>query len=185
MQLYYLAILPSRRVSERVDALKIYAATHFHSRHALRSPAHITLIPPFHADESRLAKLSQSLQLVAGSSIPFLLHLEGFGHFNQGVIYIRVRPSNPLMVLHRAISQHMAAPKQVRRHFHPHMTIAHRDLDAHNFGPAFHYFIQGSFSEYALISSVALLKLSQGQWQVDQVFPFGNRNATHGKIGSC
>jgi 2'-5' RNA ligase len=177
MNLYYLAVLPSTRVSEQVTALKMFASANFQTHHALRSPPHVTLIPPLHLGEAQLISLRQDLHSVAAQTRPFFLHFPGFGRFEERVIFLRVAPCVPLVTLQLALRDLMPPRKSTSRPFHPHMTIAHRDIAPDVFSSAFLHFALNGFSEYSLISSFALLKLVNHQWVVSAVFPFGNRDA--------
>lgn len=178
MSLYYLAVLPSTKVSDKVTSLKLFASANFHTHHALRSPPHVTLIPPIHLGEEHLTSLMQDLHSVAAQTWPFFLHFPGFGRFEERVIFLRVSPCIPLVALQLALRDVMPPQKSSRRPFHPHMTIAHRDIAPNVFSSAFLHFLHIGFSEYSLINSFTLLKLVNHQWVVTAVFPFGNRDAS-------
>ena len=61
--LFFIAIMPNKELEEEVYAFKKYMASHFGAQHALKSPAHITLIPPFKWDLAKINPFQQNLTL--------------------------------------------------------------------------------------------------------------------------
>ncbi len=59
--LFFIAVLPPKEIQAEVTRFKEYAAGHFHSSRALRSPPHITLISPFQWPEERAEEMMQAL----------------------------------------------------------------------------------------------------------------------------
>ena len=55
--LFFIAVLPDEAIQAEVARFKHYAARHFKSSRALRSPAHITLFSPFRWPPDKLAQL--------------------------------------------------------------------------------------------------------------------------------
>jgi 2'-5' RNA ligase len=54
---WFIAVIPPEDIQEAVTALKREAAARFESRHALKSPPHVTLIPPFVATLDEISSL--------------------------------------------------------------------------------------------------------------------------------
>lgn len=92
-QRLFLALLPPPDLQEQVTAIKQQFAEQFASRAALRSPPHITLVPPFEWPTAQLAALTGSLEAFAKEQAPVAVELCGFGAFPPRVIYIHVEPS--------------------------------------------------------------------------------------------
>ncbi len=175
-QLYFMALLPDEAISEEVTAFKRYMQTHFGAAHALRSPPHVTLFPPFQWALSQQTALENSLLAFAAQQQACTLHLKGFNCFAPSVIYVDVVPNKPLAALQRALLRHLARTirledKRAQR-FHPHMTIAHRDLSKTMFEPAWAYFSTVVYERTCPIEALTLLHLQQGKWVACRAFKF-------------
>lgn len=105
---------------------------------ALGIPTHITLSPPFEADEDDLPAIEKHLGEAAATTGPFRIHLRGTGTF---------RPVSPVVfvTVARGISSCEQLAMAVRRGplatelafpYHPHVTVAH-DVDDHLLDRAF------------------------------------------------
>ena len=58
------------------------------------------------------------------------------------------------------------AIKKDDRFFHPHITIANRDMKPAHFEKAWEHFSNKKFSETFDMNSISLLKLGQAKWNV-------------------
>ncbi|MEN9221141.1 MAG: RNA 2',3'-cyclic phosphodiesterase [Thermostichus sp. BF3_bins_97] len=176
-QRLFLALLPPPAIQEQVTAIQQQVAEQFASQAALRSPPHITLVPPFEWPSSELPILTGSLKAFTEQQIPTRIQLSGFGAFAPRVIYIHVVPSPELQQLQAQVHQHMqpllnqeekAFPA---RPFVPHITVAFRDLSPAHFRAALPAFetrpFQGSFT----VSELTLLIHDRKRWQVFAQFP--------------
>ncbi len=171
-QRLFLALLPPPDLQEQVTAIQQQIAEQFASRAALRSPPHITLVPPFEWPTAELAALTGSLEEFAKEQAPVAVELRGFGAFPPRVIYIHVEPSPELQRLQTQVQHHMnlllkPEPSPVPpRPFVPHITVAFRDLRPAQFRAAWPQFqirpFQGSF----LASALTLLIHDSKRWQV-------------------
>ncbi len=176
-QLYFIALLPDETISAEVTAFKRQMQAYFGAAHALRSPPHITLFPPFRWMLSRDAELEDTLATFAAQQQAFTLQLKGFSCFAPRVIYVDVAPNKVLSALQRALLYHLARTirleeKRAQR-FHPHMTIAHRDLSEAMFEPAWAHFSTVPYERTCLVKALTLLQLQEGRWVVWKEFDFG------------
>ena len=180
--LFFIALLPPPPISEYATGIKHYLAERYHSRHALKSPPHITLQPPFKWESERLDELQRSLSSFAQSYHSISITLHGFSAFPPRVIYINVNRTQPLLTLHGALIEHLEAtiglidPKEKSRPYAPHMTVAFRDLTKQNFKLAWDEFKQASLLFEFAASSLALLVHTGQRWEVHQEFPFSMVN---------
>ncbi len=127
--LYFVAILPPEPILEEIKHFKEQIRDKYGSARALRSPAHITLIPPFHADTEQLEEVSGYLKKCAAATPEFALSLNGVGSFPPRVVFIKPDQSDKLESLQsKLISKGDLWSKYSKREFHPHMTIAFRDV---------------------------------------------------------
>ncbi|RIV18967.1 2'-5' RNA ligase family protein [Fibrisoma montanum] len=172
MQLYFIALLPPADIQREVTAFKQTALERFGSGHALRSPPHITLIPPFRRDQTDFAPL----QTLADRQVPFPVSLRDFDRFGRRVIFVNVLPSEFLSACQQQIAEFCRTTYAVepdRRPFHPHMTVAFRDLTQSAFPGAWAYFSAQSYDRRFTADAFALLRHTGQGWVVEQQFMFG------------
>lgn len=175
-QLYFIALLPDEIISAEVTAFKRYMQAHFGAAHALRSPPHLTLFPPFQWAPSREAELENALVAFSAQQQALTLRLKGFNCFAPRVIYVDVVPNEALSALQRALLRHLARTVRLEdkraQRFHPHITIAHRDLSEAMFEPAWAHFSTVPYERACLIEALTLLKLQEGRWVVWRLCDF-------------
>ncbi len=175
-ELFFIGLMPDPETADRITALKQLAAQRFQSKRALRSPPHITLFPPFRF--GKLFELKQSLSefIRLQSPDPMLLRLRGFDHFGNRVIFVAVEPSEPLNRLQQSLERHLFDSLDLEKPgphgFHPHLTVAFRDLDRDQFGKAWAYFRDQSFEAVFSVAGIHLFGLEESGWQTRGFFPF-------------
>lgn len=138
---------------------------------ALKSPSHITLIPPFWLDEAREMELLRTLQSFKTDIDELEIHLEGFSHFGKKILFVQVKANSALEELKKQTENHFMQSfgniiKKDDRLFHPHITIATRDLKPQDFSKAWEYFSKKNFSATFQSRTITLLKLSPGKWNI-------------------
>jgi 2'-5' RNA ligase len=174
--LFFIALLPDEKVRREITGFKKDCARLFQARHALTSPPHITLIPPFLLRQQQLDKLGDALGDFAASQAPFSVYLQDFDAFPPRVIYVGVLPNDHLTALQLALEKYLETSfglkKERPRGFHPHVTIAHRDLDRRQFQPAWEHFSNIEYRRTFLADSIALLEHARGRWEVCGEYAF-------------
>ena len=169
--MYFVAILCPRPVNEKVLLFKNRMKEQFGCVVALKSPAHLTLVPPFWFGEANEVLLLQSLQSF-GSMIDGLeIELGGFSHFGKRVLFVSVKENPALKELKSQVEEHFiksfsAGIQKDDRPFHPHITIANRDLKPFDFEKAWQNFNTREFHEIFVTNTISLLKLRSGKWNV-------------------
>ncbi|HEX6430116.1 MAG TPA: 2'-5' RNA ligase family protein, partial [Niastella sp.] len=91
--LYFIAIVTPDSINQQVLEWKHYMLQRFNCKVALKSPAHITLIPPFTMPESAQTALQELLLPFAARQPNFPIHLKDFAAFKPRVIYAGVLPN--------------------------------------------------------------------------------------------
>lgn len=176
VQLFFIALLPSQQIQKEVLAFKQYAASHFGSSRALRSPAHITLFSPFSWPLERLPELEVCLRQAAAQESAFELELKNFNCFPPRVIFVDVVPSPALHVLHRHVQQRLkdslGLESEGRPDFHPHLTVAFKDLKRSMFPEAWAYFASIQYERRFCANELALLEHRPEGWVVVGRFEF-------------
>ncbi len=178
--LYFVAILPAPDQQEMITGIKQYFAEKFHARHALKSPPHITLIPPFKWPVNKERQLTEILHQFAISQSAFSVVVSGFGAFKPSVIYAAIETNKDLDLLQNKLSEYMkdktglALQESEKRPYHPHMTLAFKDLKRNIFHKAWEEFKDKTIEFDFWAESIALLKHNGKYWEILEVLYFGN-----------
>jgi 2'-5' RNA ligase len=169
-RMYYVAIVCPKHIDEKVVQLKEWMRKQFGCMVALKSPGHITLIPPFWMNEAREEELTATLQQLNNIETA-TVGLNGFSHFSDRVLFIQVNDNEHLTNLKNKTEEHFLKQfsgiiKKDERPFHPHVTIANRDIKPSAFLKAWEHFSKEDFNEMFVADSVSLLKLINGRWEM-------------------
>lgn len=175
--LYFIAVLPNLEISTEITDFKNEANTSFNAKHALRSPPHITVIPPFRANYNEIESISNTLANFSKNQTPFKVDLLNFNHFGTAVIYIDVVKNELLQALWKELSVLMEDKFQIVHKFQdrpyvPHLTVAFRDLEADIFPKAWNYFSNINYERSFETEDLVLLINEDKKWQIVQRFSF-------------
>lgn len=176
--LYFIALIPPSPLLDEAQILKEYFRDRYHSRASLNSPPHITLHMPFQWKEAKEEKLITALNTFSAGKNPFTISFNNFACFAPRVIYIDVHPSEALHTLQRDLHRFFKMELNVFNAqyrdlpFHPHLTLAFRDLKKDQFARAWQEFEQRTFSGDFPISKITLLKHDGKLWQRFRDFDF-------------
>ncbi|PHN04567.1 2'-5' RNA ligase family protein [Flavilitoribacter nigricans] len=175
--LYFLALIPPEDLREAVKRLKEEMRDRFGAGHALKSPAHITLQMPFKRAEEKEAQLISGLETFASHENPFPVELSDFDCFAPRVIYIGITDPEPILELHRRLKGYLQekmdfSAGEVGSRFHPHMTIATRDLRKSAFHEAWAEFETRDFRDSFRANSLYLLKHNGRHWDIYRQLAF-------------
>jgi 2'-5' RNA ligase len=168
--MYYVAIVCPAGTDEKILRFKHWMKEQFGCMVALKSPAHITLISPFWMEQEKEAGLQQTLQSFKYDEPELVIHLDGYSHFTDRVLFVSVTENPDLEMLKRQTENHFIQSfgniKADLRPFHPHITIANRDMRPYQFERAWQYFSKKDFKEVFATHTISLLKLISGKWNV-------------------
>lgn len=169
--MFYVAVLCPPGIDKKIQAYKLWMRDRFGCTVALKSPAHITLIPPFWLENEKEQQLIETIHSFKTGIDPFTITLKDFSHFSNRVLFISVEENHQLGSLRKAAEDHFIPSfheviKADDRPFHPHVTIANRDIKPGDFNKAWDHFKQISLKEQFKAASVSLLKLSPGKWNI-------------------
>ena len=174
---YFFALVLPEPLQAEVMALKEHVKDNFNSKGALRSPAHITLHMPFEWKSAKEEFLIEKLTEFKFSK-DIHIKLKDFSCFEPRVIYVDVASNETLAQLQKELVKHVKQnlglmnEAQNMRGFHPHATIAFRDLKKADFNLAWEHFKSQSYSGTFTANSFHLLKHSQGKWHNYREFGF-------------
>src|SRR5258705_1687656 len=90
MNMYFIALVAPEEINRQVTKWKLWTKEKYSCEAALRSPAHITLIPPFWMKPELEDDLRQSISTFSASQIPAPVHLKNFSNFKPRVIFVDV-----------------------------------------------------------------------------------------------
>lgn len=173
--LYFIALLPDSTIYQEVMTFKEEVASSFGSKAALRSPPHITLHMPFKWKEGKEDVLRQMLRNFS-FNYPYDVALNGFGAFPPKVIFVDVVQNETLNLFQKQLAQHIRTQLNIfnsdykDRPFHPHMTIAFRDLKKARFKEAWNHFDDIGYKATFQVKGFHLLKHDGKRWNEFEFF---------------
>lgn len=176
--LYLIALMPPEEIRKEITAFKQFLADHWDARHAFNSPPHITLQPPFAWPDAQLPELLGLLAAFGQKQRSFYIELNGFGAFPPRVLFVKPVQNQDLERLFLHLIEAMETQlrysdeRNTKRPFHPHLTIAHRDLQEGDFPAAWAHFCEKEYQRVFRAEALVLLKHTAGKWEVFRVFPF-------------
>jgi 2'-5' RNA ligase len=169
--MYFVALVAPDDINQQVLKWKNFFKEHYQCTVALKSPAHITLIPPFWMEEELEKDLIDSIDKFSRSQKPFDITLKNFSTFKPRVIYADVLENELLNDLHRSLNEFINKQskfpiKKEDRPFHPHVTLATRDLYKKAFYEAWDIFSKKQFEASWKINGISLLRHNKKNWDV-------------------
>ncbi len=180
--LYFVAIVPPSPVLEEGQELKEYFKERYQSKASLNSPPHITLHMPFKWRDLKKEKLIAVLEQLADGHSPFKIELKGFGAFTPRVIYIGVEQKPALMNLQKDVQAYFQRQLKLmnanhkQKAFHPHITLAFRDLRKVAFYEAWQEFKERQYQREIMVEEIVLFKHDGKRWLVDKKFPLAGQS---------
>ncbi len=174
-QKYFIAIVPPEPVLSEIQAVKQFIFENYQTKGALRSPGHITLHMPFSFEEAKEDKLISCLQDFQFNN-SFTITLKDYSCFEPRVVYINVEEDPALHELQKQLVGHVKKHLNLfnqsddMRGFHPHVTVAFRDLKKQNFYKVWHDFQNRSYAASFVCNSFCLLKHVDQKWIIYKEF---------------
>ncbi|NUO02498.1 MAG: 2'-5' RNA ligase family protein, partial [Saprospiraceae bacterium] len=135
---------------------------------------HLTLIPPFTWPEMRFDVLADCLHgFTRQHPIP-TVRLLNFSSFPPRVIFVNVEPDPELQQFQQSLENHLEEQLNIRTDrqygFHPHVTVAFKDLRESVFPQAWAYFSAQTFAHTFQPPGMALLRHNGQYWEVNREF---------------
>lgn len=170
VRIYFIALVLPKHLDEKILALKKKMHETYRCKVALKSPAHITLVPPYWMEESKEDLLRNDMLRFAQGFSSFALSTNDFSAFKPRTIFVAVKDSAELDRLKKNTDVYFGAKgyrmKLDKRPFHPHITIATRDLLKKDFADAWPPFEAQKFKENFIANGLSLLKHNGKNWDV-------------------
>ena len=170
-QLYFLAVVLPEALNTEIKGFKNHMLQEWGCKVALKSPAHITILPPYWMDTGLEDSLLQDVASLCAPFAPFPLNLQNFSAFKPRTIFVAVQPSEQLYRLKMAAddfftrhTQYKAKPDN--RSFHPHVTIATRDLHKKSFAEAWQLYESRHYERSVTATGLSVLRHNQKEWDI-------------------
>jgi len=178
MKMYFIAVVLPPDLNAAILKLKQWAQEGWGCKVGLKSPAHITLVPPFWMDETLEDALVQDLDTLGNGLLPFEVATDNFSCFRPRTIFVAVAPNAALDSLKQETDHFFKTRPQYSarldtRPFHPHITIATRDLRKRAFAEAWPQLQHRPFLQTFTASGLSLLRHNGQVWEVAHTAPFG------------
>ena len=186
-KLYFVAIVPPSPIYEEAFEQKVYFKTKYNSKASLNSPPHITLHMPFKWVEKNEDEIVSHLTTFAHENSSVAIKLNGFSSFPPRVIFINVEITSELERLQKNLARYFKRQLNLFNAnykefpFHPHLTLAFRDLKKPNYQKAWEEFVSKNYQATFLASKIALLKHSGAVWEIFQEFDLQEAEKTLSK----
>lgn len=175
LQKYFIAIVPPDPLLSSIQEIKQAIFGDYGTKGALRSPGHITLHMPFSWEEEKEEKLIAELSAFTFHA-PVQIQLKDYACFEPRVVFINVLENASLEALQHALVKHVKQKLQLfnqsddMRGFHPHVTVAFRDLKKPVFYQLWEKYKTEHFAAEFECSSLCLLKHNNQRWDVYREF---------------
>ena len=170
--LYYMAVVCPEPINDEVKELKGHMNATYGSEAASKSPAHLTIVPPFRAEDELENSLKEFAEIFSMGIVPFELTLSGIGQFGERVLYLDVEESEQLHALERECMAEFEEKFPsilfgMKPEFHPHVTVATRDIPEGKIGEA-RQWLENTFDKKLdfEVKEIRVLKLERGYWNV-------------------
>ncbi|MHB1920710.1 MAG: 2'-5' RNA ligase family protein [Chitinophagaceae bacterium] len=180
-RIYFLAIIPDKKVTEEVTEIKEEIALGTGSSHALKVLPHITLQSPFKAEPSLEDYFLEKLMEFAQDFSSFKVTLKDFGSFSRDdspVLYLKVIKNEALLGIHRKLMNFLQrefgfSPLLARTSFSPHLTLAYRDLSPEQFQGIWPMMENRSYEASFTVTSFHFLRHNGKSWDILQEISLG------------
>lgn len=183
--LYFIAIILSEPYHELAQELKVHFSNQYNSRASLNSPPHITLHMPFQWRPEKEKVLTEKLNDFFSACSPVQAQFRNFGCFPPRVIFIEMQKSESLEKLQQKLSRYCRLELNLfnathkDNPFHPHVTLAFRDLKKTAFKIAWDEFKDKKFIGEFIVEKTALLKHNGKAWEVLREFALARLSEFH------
>ncbi len=183
-QQYFLAIIPPDPTFDEVAKLKHYFREIYHSKAALNSPPHITLHMPFRWRIEKEKELTSAITGFTRQHNPFKICLDNFSSFEPRVIFINVINTVDLSKFQLELKRfcrrelNLLNSDYKDQAFHPHVTLAFRDLKKAAYHLAWEEFKNKEFKAEFMADKLTLLKHNGRHWEQFHHFPLTSSYTT-------
>ncbi len=166
MSLYFIAFEPPTELSDQIRLISKDFAQRFGAARAFNSFPHITLIPPFNFDEQNESQVVGRFMKMELTVNFFEVHLTRYNCFNRTkspVIFLEPESSAELRKIYNEVNLAMSVFNYAEL-FHPHVTVAFRDLTYEAFLEAWEEYCEKPLDLHFEVERISLYKHVQAKW---------------------
>lgn len=176
--MYFLALVLPPDLNEKIHYWKKYMFDKHLCKVGLKSPAHITVIAPFWMEENLEDQLIIDVDKLSADLQPLTIATNNFSAFKPRTIFAAVKENKELEELKIKTDEFFKQSGQYQmtfenRPFHPHITIATRDLFKRSFYEAWPVFEKEILQEEWEATGLSVLKHNKKTWEVIYTSRFG------------
>jgi 2'-5' RNA ligase len=182
--LYYIAIIIPEPLQSEITALKTAIHQRFGAKIALKSPAHITLFPPFRWEITNEKALKTAIDAFAFSFFEkrgppeeesgqaIRINLKNFGFFRKSTVFIQPETNESLSILRGSLLDYLSMhinlrdEKDAARPFHPHITLVNRDISETDFDLIWGEYARKTFEADFSVDTISLLRKGEERWEI-------------------
>lgn len=171
LQKYFIAIVPPEPLLSEIRGIKQSIFENYQTKGALQSPAHITLHMPFSFEEEKENKLISCLESFQFDT-QFQITLANYSCFEPRVVFMNVMEQPKLFDLQKQLVMYVKRYLMLfnqfddLRGFHPHITVAFRDLKKAVFYKVWEEYRAKSYQAEFTCNYFSLLKHQKDHWTV-------------------
>lgn len=163
-------MIPDPATEQELHGFKLELFEKYQCKAALKSPAHITLIPPFPWANFQTERINQIFNNYVPSISPFSVTIDGFNTFGTQVFFAQPLYEEKLYQLQSSVRQYfepiLKDKIKDRFLFHPHITIANRDLKSTDLPEITKSFEIKKYRKTILLSEISLLYHNGTKWEI-------------------
>jgi 2'-5' RNA ligase len=179
-QLKLIAIVLPEPLFSMVREEQNFIAKTWGCRQALRVPPHITLIPPLSVKEKESKEIESVTKEVAAHRKPFTMKITGYDTFSPRVIFLKPNFPYELGLLYNSLRDSIIPkiPQALNRYpdesFHPHITLAYRDLTPDQFKEMWRHYKNKKAKYLFDVNQISILVNTEDGWVIENTFQLGN-----------
>jgi 2'-5' RNA ligase len=168
--MYFVAIVLPQHLDEKILQYKKWMAEKYGCKVGLKSPAHITIIPPHRMEQEKEQSLINAIEKISRETFSFNITTANLSSFAPRTLFVALQETEKLKALKEQADAFFRntdyGMKAESRPFHPHITIATRDLHKKDFWEAWEFFKKKVFQEEFIANGLSLLKHNGSRWEV-------------------
>lgn len=176
------AFIPGDPIQSEITAFKSESASLLGSSKALRSPAHITVIPPIRLVPEEAVAVDALVRAFNERQDPFPIICSGFSSFPNRVLFVQVNQDGPIVSyadgLCSLLRSQMTQIKWGNTPYLPHITIAFRDLSPYAFEIGKDLFLKRTYYRVWIPKGLWRLDLVDEGWKPEVFLPFSGSGSS-------
>ena len=166
--LYFFAIPLPFELKEEIQLITESISSRYQTTKALNSEPHITVIPPFWYPKLKQDTLKNVISYVSKFTWEFEIELDGYGTFPRNVLFVNVKLDEQLQEVYdrtyQCLPEDLSIKVKKYEEFHPHITVAFKDISDDAFAQAKSEFSDRSFSGIFEFETLALYRHNGKTW---------------------